>query len=71
MLDTHWKRILWHAFAVAGAIVPWFVLEDFGARMLASGAIFFAVSVLADWRFGPMASADEVRQSVMDQLARK
>lgn len=70
MADARLMRLLFHVGAVAGAILAWWVFADFAAALLASAAIFFAISGLGRWLHGPLPTGDDLRRDVAEILRR-
>jgi hypothetical protein len=64
MGDAHLMRLLFHVGAVVGAIAVWWVLADFAAALVASGACFFAISGIGGWLYGPLPTGDDLRRDV-------
>lgn len=63
------RRCVWQAIAIAAALAAWHVFaDDFATGVLAAGVTFVMLTAYADWRFGPLASAAELRRDVLNRL---
>lgn len=65
-------RCIWQGVAAAAALIAWHLFsDDFATGMLAAGAVFVAVAAFADWRFGPLVTAEDARREVLNSLKRE
>lgn len=65
-------RCVWQGIAVVAALAGWRIFaDDFATGALAAATMFLAVSVYANARFGPIATADQVRRDILRELQRR
>lgn len=65
-------RCVWQGIAVVAALIGWRIFaDDFATGALAAATTFLAVSVYANARFGPVATAEQVRREILRDLQRR
>ncbi|MFM1816507.1 MAG: hypothetical protein RLZ98_3202 [Pseudomonadota bacterium] len=71
MSDNHWHRFLWHAGAVAAAMLVWTLPLDFMEALAGSIVAFFLVSGVGERRHGPLAGPRDIRADIEERFGRR